>query len=66
MSFWYHRDVVFTSGPVVLGSAPGAAAFFVTYETSKKTLQKLENKEGLFFRTIAVKIKLLMVVHKDN
>jgi hypothetical protein len=33
-------NVVTISGPVILGSAPGAAAFFVTYETSKKTLQK--------------------------
>jgi hypothetical protein len=32
------------SGPVILGSAPGAGAFFVTYETSKKTFQKLSGK----------------------
>ncbi len=28
-------------GPVVLGSAPGAAAFFLTYETVKSALSKV-------------------------
>ena len=39
----------FLSGPVILGSAPGAGAFFVTYETSKKTFQNFSSKCLNFF-----------------
>ncbi len=42
-------------GPVILGSAPGAAAFFVTYETSKKNLQSLRKGKRYICRVISLK-----------
>lgn len=39
------RNIYSGLGPVVLGSAPGAAFFFLTYETVKSSLQKL-SKSG--------------------